>query len=630
MTSVHGQLIDYVIVAAYFAGILAFGSFFSRYTKSTHDFFLSGRRFSWWLIAFSCIATTVGSYSFIKYSAAGFQYGLSSGMTYFNDWFIMPLFLLGWIPIIYFARVVSIPEYLERRFDRPTRLIALLFIMVYTIGYIGINLYTMGVAMHAIIPGLTEFQWAMVIAGVTAVYVAFGGQTAVIMTDLVQGVLLLVAGLVLGGLCIGYLGRHNGQGLSGIAAFWQGLPDGHRLPFSGFSTPEKFPMVGVFWQDLFGASMFYYFGNQGLILRFLSVKSVPEGRKAAVAVMVVLVPLAAIAVSVAGWGGRSLQTFGLLPPGADPNQIFVIVMDLVARPGMFGFILAALTAALMSTIDTLINAVASLVVNDFLRPLVAPGRSDRSYLSFARAASVLTAIVGLALVPLFMRFDSIYVAHASFTAAISPPMVVTVIAGLMWPRFSARAARTTLLAGGLIMAFSIWQPAVIAPFAFLHGMGRGQGLTYMRALFGFAACALLAGGATVCWPERDRARIRGLWIGTIADAKRRFKGGEPGDRHAGKRVRLRFSPESPGEVTRIEDEELPVARVGAGTAALLAAQDGDRVYVSDPRWWLGGLNSFHAILRVNPELQGVLAAPESCARNAHFSPSRPITVEKII
>ena len=339
MEFAYGQPIDYVLVLVYFVVVLGFGALFGRGTRTTKDFFFSGQRFSWWIIAFSCVATVVGSYSFIKYSAAGYKYGLSSSMTYLNDWFLLPLFMLGWLPIIYFSRVQSIPEYFEKRFDRPTRVMAVIFIMLYMVGYIGINLFTLGVAMHAIVPSIGTFEWAAIISVVAAFYVTFGGQTAVIMTDLLQGFLLLAAGMLLFVLGIWYLGDHNGQGLSGLSAFWEGLPKEHRMPFSGFSDPD-FPMTGIMWQDLFGSSMFFYFANQGLIMRFLAVKSVAEGRKAIIAVALVLMPLAVLAVGNSGWIGRSMETYGLLPAGTEPKNVFMAVADLISTPGVFGLILA--------------------------------------------------------------------------------------------------------------------------------------------------------------------------------------------------------------------------------------------------------------------------------------------------
>ncbi len=82
----------WIIIFGYFAIVLGFGSFFARYNKTTQDFFFSGRRFSWWLITMSIVATGVGSHSFLKYSAKAYEHGFSSTMTYMNDWFFMPTF----------------------------------------------------------------------------------------------------------------------------------------------------------------------------------------------------------------------------------------------------------------------------------------------------------------------------------------------------------------------------------------------------------------------------------------------------------------------------------------------------------------------------------------------------------
>jgi len=620
----YGKPIDFIIIGVYFAVILGFGSLFGRYTRTTSDFFFSGRRFSWWLIAFSCVATVVGSYSFIKYSAAGFRYGLSSTMTYLNDWFLAPLFMLGWIPIIYFSRVTSIPEYFERRFDRPTRVMGVLFIMLYMVGYIGINLYTMGVAMNAIFRQLDVFQWAAVIAVIAAVYVTFGGQTAVIMTDLVQGLLLLLAGFIILYLGISYLGDHNGQGLSGAASFWQGLPQAHRLPFSGFAAPDKFPMAGIFWQDLFGSSMFFYFANQGLIMRFLSVKSVAEGRKALIAVVLVMMPLAAVSVSGAGWIGRSMESFGIIPEGTDANRIFMAVTELVARPGMFGLILAALTGALMSTVDTLINAVSAVALNDVWKPFIAPDRSDRHYLFMARVFSVVFTLAGLVLVPTYMTFKSIYVAHGSFTAAISPPIIVVIILGILWKRFSGPAALVTLVLGGILMGLSIFFPGVIKPLAALHGMGPGEGYNYMRALYGFALCSGLAVACTLIWPRRTEAGIEGLWVGTLNKAKSFFKGGVPNDDVMGDKVRLVLREGGGGS------GEEPVALLSAADAEKMKAAGGDMIYICDRRFWLGGLVSLHARLKVGDVETGTLSVPGTAVKEARLRPGSIVIVEKIM
>jgi SSS family solute:Na+ symporter len=469
MENIEIAFIDKAIVVLYFLAVFGFGSFFGKYIKGTSDFFFSGRKFAWWIVAFSMIATVVGSYSFIKYSAAGYRYGLSSSMSYLNDWFFMPLWMFAWLPIIYFANIQSVPEYFERRFDAKTRFMAIVFIAIYLIGYIGINFYTLGTALNALL-GWSVGYSAIAVAIVTAIYVTAGGQPAVIMTDLAQGILLLLCGIFILYLGFDFLG--DGNIFDGVANFWTGLPKDHKYALASFNESTKFSFIGVFWQDAFASSFAAYFFNQGILMRFLSLKSVHEGRKALMIALVVLFPIAVIAVGNAGWVGSAMYNGGMVPEGypadPDPNTIFVIVTHILAKPGFFGLIMAALLAALMSTADTLINATSAIVINDIYRPYLAKERSDKHYLNAARIFSIVAAITGLVLVPVFMQFNSIYVAHGAFISAVTPPMAVCILLGFAWRRFTPSAAFFTLLGGAVAMGISIKFPVLIAPFA--HGV----------------------------------------------------------------------------------------------------------------------------------------------------------------
>ena len=108
MNTIATSELFWVILAGYVFFVLGAGLFFARNNQSTEDFFFGGRRFSWWLIGMSMLATGVGSHSFAKYASKGFEYGFSSTMTYMNDWFFMPLLLFGWIPIIYYLSLIHI------------------------------------------------------------------------------------------------------------------------------------------------------------------------------------------------------------------------------------------------------------------------------------------------------------------------------------------------------------------------------------------------------------------------------------------------------------------------------------------------------------------------------------------
>jgi len=162
----HGTPLDYGIMIGYFALILLIGTFYSRGQKSLKEFFFAGQRFSWWLIMFSLMATTVGSYSFVKYSSKAYEYGVGSAQTYLNDWIWLPLLLFGWLPILYFSRITSVPEYFERRFNRKVRGAATALILVYLIGYVGVNLFTMGKVMHILL-GWDIFTAALIVATIS-------------------------------------------------------------------------------------------------------------------------------------------------------------------------------------------------------------------------------------------------------------------------------------------------------------------------------------------------------------------------------------------------------------------------------------------------------------------------------
>jgi len=587
-----GTGLDYAIMVGYFMAMLLIGTWFGRNNTSTKDFFFGGQRFSWWLIAFSLVATTVGSYSFVKYSKVAYTYGTASTQTYLNDWLWVPLLLFGWLPILYFSRVVSIPEYFERRFGPRARNLSTGLLLTYLVGYVGINLFTMGKALHHLL-NWDVFWAAVLVASVSAVYVTFGGQTSVIMTDLFQGVMLLATGLVLLVLGMNYLG--------GAESFWEHLPRGHRTAFPPFNADPAYPAVGIFWQDAMANSAMFYFLNQGMVMRLLSARSVEDSRKAVIAMMAILMPLAAVVVASGGWVAKALVHAGFLPPDIAADKSFFIAAEFLTRPGIFGLVMAALTAALMSTVDTLITAIAAIVVNDVYKPL-RPEADDRQLLKVARLSSVGITLFGIALVPIFMGFDSIYSAHGAFTAAVTPPLVVALFLGVFWRRFTPTAALWTMGGGSLVIAASIMWPEMIAPFA--HGVemrdvedglfsGTKQ-FKFMRGFFGLLVCSVIGVTATLLSKARPLDEIRGLVWGTVSDAIAHYKG-SPGTEQQGDWVGA--------QPQRLEADEtrgdalLPVVQVSSGLAkAVGGLKEGDLLYLSDRRAWLGGLRSSHVVV----------------------------------
>ena len=476
-------------------------------------------------------------------------------------------------------------------------------------------------ALHALL-GWDIMVASFVVAVISAIYVTAGGQTAVIMTDVVQGVILLIAGLLLF-----YLGW---RALGGPADFWMDLPYRHRLSLAYFNNPPEFNFIGVLGQDGLAQSMSVYFMNQGMIMRFLSAKSVKESRRALVLVLIFLQVLAALAVAGAGWVGRSMVSQGLLPGDSNAKTVFVLVANMLCQPGVFGLMMAALTAALMSTADTLINAISAVTVNDVYKPFFKPDAPDKHYLRMARVISIAAAAVGMILVPVFASFESIYAAHGAFTAAVGPPMGVILLLGAFWPRFTRQAAFYTLIVGAAALALSMVYPDVLRPFAFGTERGSGSFLKtwiYARAFYGIVVCGGFAVVFALLTKPEPAERIRGLVWGTIRDAEAAFKGSEP-NHDDGEPITgmARLLPED--QCTMVNDRY--EVRVPEWAFEKLAARGGDLVHVSDRRWWLGGLRSAQAVLAAAPDDEEMVGLPPKFVEASGVRTGEIVKVEKIL
>ncbi|MBL1213433.1 MAG: sodium:solute symporter family protein [Ignavibacteriae bacterium] len=688
-----GSSTDWIVMVVYFIAIMLFGSYFGRYNRSTKDFFFGGRRFAWWLIAFSIVATGVGSHSFVKYSAKGFEHGFSSTMTYINDWFFIPFFLFGWLPIIVYTRIRSIPEYFEKRFSPSARFLATLLLLFYMIGYIGIGFLTLGKAVLPLLPenftmlgmhfDITLMGAIIVIAIITGIYITFGGQTAVIFTDLLQGFILLFAGFFLFFLGISYIG--------GFDIFWNLLPTEWKMPLAHFNDPPSFNFVGIFWQDGVAGSIGFLFMNMGLIMRFMATKSVDEGRKAATFNILFMLPLSAVVVGNAGWIGKALSITSpdLVPPNTSPDQIFVVVANIVAIPGVFGFIMAALTAALMSTVDTLINATAAIFINDVYRPTLkflkrkkeAAKIIDRRELAAARWSSAAITTLGVVSVLAFKSFPTVYEAHGYFHSTLTPPLVVAIFLGLFWRKFTPAAVITTFVGGVALMIVGLHSPHVITPFAHGIELNPEHPYSYIRALYNMFVCAFVAVVVTLTtnWQnnivqylkQKDNGtqivygmialsvllftfilfsilpiefdfivvffliigvaivstylikydedkQLDGLTAWSVAKAKEMFKGGKINNVE-GEKVSLNWKLKE-GEDNFVNFSENDMKR--------MEANEGDLVYISDARKYLGGLKSVHSVYGKPHNEDGIVYISNEDLKNGVFVKGRLVTAEK--
>ena len=615
------------VIISYFMMVTVFGAYFSRFSSNIHDFFFSGQRFAWWLPFVSMMATGIGAYSYLKYSEQGLNTGINSAMVYMNEWFIIPLFFFGWLPLMYFTKTRSIPQYFEKRFNKLTRYITVVILLAYIFYYIGFNLFTIGVAFEGIF-GFSPVWTLPIITLFLGTYVSLGGQTAVIFTDLVQGVILYLAGF----LAFGY----GLYALGGLDEFFSYLPLEHRLPFAPFRDNPKFNTVGIFWGDALAGSIAFIFLNQGFLMRFLSIRSVNEARLAGMANILITLPLSALVVGSIGWIGKAILTkeavLNSSLVSSEPLQIentyhtFVNVVGYVVQnnPVILGIVLAALLAALMSTIDTLINAATAIFIYDIYKPLVRPNSSEQHYLKSAKLSTLAITILGLLLASwFFFQKGTLMSIHYKGIMIIIPSLVTTLLLGMLWNRFNSISADCALIAGVTLTFLTLWFPEWVYPLrSFFYGSPTGDPFLF-RALFGMLVSGLT--GVIVCFftAPADKEKIQGYTLDSIDKAMWLFKGGKPnlkiGKRAKGLKLRISDS---------LKEGEISLSKK---TAEKMKAEKRDIIYIADQRWYLGGLRSGHFKLAdIHKQEESLLLISTNTLKKSYLLDNKTLFAKKII
>jgi Na+/proline symporter len=231
----------------------------------------------------------------------------------------------------------------------------------------------------------------------------------------------------------------------------------------------------------------------------MSAKSVNEGRKAAAFNVLFMLPISALVVGSAGWIGKALTQ--MIPPqlnsNVNPDEVFVAVTHIIASKGVFGFVLAALTATLLSTVDSLINAIAAVYINDVHRPLkklikrrlAAEDVEAKKELGAARWASIFFTIVGiLATIP-FNQYPTVYEAHGYFHSTLTPPLVTAIFLGVFWKKFTPAGVLGTFLGGSSLMILGARYPDIlITPIAHGTPLDPVHPYTYISALYNTIVC----------------------------------------------------------------------------------------------------------------------------------------------
>lgn len=430
-----------VTFIAYLVLMLAIGWLAWRQTHDLADYILGGRRLGYWVAALSAGASDMSGWLLLGLPGYAYVAGLEAG------WLALGLLLgtyLNWRVVARRLRAYSeaadnaltLPEFFEQRFGDRTRLlriISALFILLFFLFYTSAGLVAGGKLFETVFGMPYEYA---VITGAAAVllYTFFGGFLAVSWTDVVQGLLMLVALMVVPGAVM--------LGLGG----WDGMVEQLRLHNPHVLNPladaEGQPLTAIAIVSLLGWGL-GYFGQPHILARFKAIRStsqVPAARRVAVTWS---------ALTLAGATLVGLAGIAYLPSplqGAETETVFMVLVSLLFHPLVAGVLLAAILAAIMSTADSQLLVASSALAEDFYKALFRRRAGPRELVNVGRAAVVLiaAAATGLAMTPDAQVLELVAYAWAGFGAAFGPALVFA----LFWSRMNTAGALAGILVGG--------------------------------------------------------------------------------------------------------------------------------------------------------------------------------------
>ena len=449
--------LDLGIIVGYVVLILAIGFWVGRKKQSSEAYFLAGRGAAWPMVGFALMAANLSGTSYIGLAGAGYHDGIAVWNYEWMATLVLVFFAVFILPFYLRSQVNTMPEFLEKRYDRRSRSVFSVF-TVFTAMFIDSAgaLFAGAVVLKLLFPEISLSVLIAVVALLGGAYVILGGLHAVMVTDAIQGILLLTTGAIIFYLVFQELGSWEAvrqaapEGGFTIAK----PPDDDFLPWPGIFT-------GVIW-----LGFYYWTTNHIVVQKVLAAKSLDHGRWGVLFAGLTQLPLLFLLI-LPGLMGRALY-----PDLEQPDQIWPALAFDFLPTGLRGLVFAALVAALMSTLDSVLNGAASLVMNDFVTQRK-PQLTDQKKLLYSRVLVGVFMIVAAIWAPQIQRFEGIVEYFQSFLGYITMPVVVVFLGGLFWARGTKEAAFWTLVVGWPIGLAGFISAEILEylPIQFLYGAG---------------------------------------------------------------------------------------------------------------------------------------------------------------
>ncbi len=459
MTSAFGFW-DYFIFITYAFLILGVGLWVSRdkkgHQKNAEDYFLASKSLPWWAIGASLIAANISAEQFIGMSGSGFASGLAIAS---YEWMAaITLIIVGkyFLPIFIEKGLYTIPEFVEQRFSTNLKtILAVFWIALYVFVNLASVLYLGSLALETIM-GIPMLYGVIGLALFAAAYSLYGGLSAVAWTDVIQVVFLILGGLVTTYLALNTVS--GGEGVfAGIKTVYDAAPDRFVMILDE-SNPEykNLPGIAVLVGGLWVANLYYWGFNQYIIQRTLAAKSLKEAQKGILlaAFLKLVIPLIIVVPGIAAYvmindpaimarlGDAGLQN---LPSLDQADKAYPWLLQFLPT-GMKGVAFAALAAAIVSSLASMLNSTSTIFTMDIYRQYINKNASDKSTVNMGRISAGVALIIACIMAPLLGGIDQAFQFIQEYTGIVSPGILAVFLLGLFWKKTTNKAAIVGALA----------------------------------------------------------------------------------------------------------------------------------------------------------------------------------------
>jgi SSS family solute:Na+ symporter len=520
--------VDWLVIALYFLGLVAIVYWSSRKVHSSADYFLAGRDVGFFAVGASLFASNIGSEHIVGLAGSGATSGMAMAHYELHAWIMI---LLAWVfvPFYYRSGVFTMPEFLERRFDKRSRwVLSIVSLLAYVFTKVSVTVYAGAKVFETLLPdtfGSPENAFlvgALSTVVLTGIYTVMGGLRAVVYTEVLQTFVLILGSVFITWFGLQQLGGWNELKLLAVEnkesfALWRPNSDSN-FPWLGIMIAS--PIVGI-W---------YWCTDQYIVQRTLSARSLKEARRGAIwggflkvwPVFIFLVP------GMIGW---ALHQKGIMvipsksAGGLDGDQVFPMMVANLLPVGLRGLVVGGLLAALMSSLSSLFNSCATLFTKDIYQKLN-PEASDMKLVRVGRLATVIVCGLGIAwiwVMPLISQ-GGLYEYLQSVQGYLATPITAVFLLGLFCRRINAQGAFTGLVIGFILgmlklLIQGLVNGGVITGPAPLVWFGEFNFLYYTGTLFLISAAVVVA--TSLLTPEPSGDQVKGLTYGSLSDEDRK-------------------------------------------------------------------------------------------------------------